>query len=129
MSETTSSSKEVLILKNPMSYRDVDSESFDLLIKDGVWIPIVFNTLKSVVENHFYDLCDLNWDYAMTESQIPETHGRYKTLYYVGLNEEQIAFVRMVADEIEEELRRNALDAVASKREEGEDETAQDFDE
>lgn len=129
MSETTSSSKEVLILKNPMSYRDVDSESFDLLIKDGVWIPIVFNTLKSVVENHFYDLCDLNWDYALTESQIPEAYGRYKTLYYDGLNEEQIAFVRMVADEIEEELRRNALDAVASKREEGEDETAQDFDE
>ncbi len=127
MSETTSSSKEVLILKNPMSYRDVDSESFDLLIKDGVWIPIVFNTLKSVVENHFYDLCDLNWDYALTESQIPEAYGRYKTLYYDGLNEEQIAFVRMVADEIEEELRRNALDAVASKREEGE--TAQDFDE
>ena len=112
-----------------MSYRDVDSESFDLLIKDGVWIPIVFNTLKSVVENHFYDLCDLNWDYALTESQIPEAYGRYKTLYYDGLNEEQIAFVRMVADEIEEELRRNALDAVASKREEGEDETAQDFDE
>ena len=129
MSEQTNSFTEVLILNHPAAYREVDSESFDLLIQDGMWIPILLNTLKTVVENHFYELCDLNWDYAREESAAPENYARYKNLFYTGLNDDQIAFVRTVADEIEEELRRNAADAVAAKREEGEGEAPQDFDE
>ncbi len=106
---------EVLILNNPLSYRDVDASSFETLIKDGTWIPIVFNTLRTVVERHFFELCDLNWDYLRDEKNAPENYQKYKTARYIGLDESQEAFLHAVVDEVEEELRNAAREAARAK--------------
>ena len=106
---------EVLILNNPIAYRDVDPSSFDALIKDGTWIPIVLNTLRAVVERHYFELCDLNWDYLRDENQAPENYQRYKTAFYTGLNGERAEFLHTVVDEIENELRRAANEAILAK--------------
>ena len=99
-----SSFKEVLIANNPSAYQELDRSIFERLIVDGTWIALVFTSVKNVVERHFFELCDLNWDYIRDLHNAPENYERYKTIYYTGLDPEQVQFIHAVADQIEEEI-------------------------
>ncbi len=114
MSESTKT--EVLIVKNPMYYKEVSPEAFDALITDGRWIPLVFGAIEHVVQEHFYQLCELDWDYLRdANAESLKTYGNYKTIYYTGLNAEQVAFVQQVADQIEEEVKFGAEETLKSQ--------------
>ena len=110
-----SSKTEVLIIKNPMRYKHLAPKAFDALIGDGRWIPLVFGAVEKVVNEHFFELCELDWDYLREASdEIQKNYVNYKSLYHKGLNETQKKFVQQVADEIEEEIRFAAEDVLNS---------------
>lgn len=113
---------EVLILRNPIYHKVADPDAFEILIKSGAWLPLVFGTLRAVVERHFSELCELNWDYVNAETEVPENYFRYKSMYGKNLDEEQIKLVRMVADEIESELALAARQFLASQENSDNDE-------
>ncbi len=109
---------EVLIVKNPAFYRSLAPEAFQVLIQDGTWIPLVFNAVQRVVEARYFDLCELDWDYIREiDDEKKKTYVNYKSIYSVGLNEKQGAFVRQVADEIEQEITLAAEEALRAKEE------------
>lgn len=98
-----------------MRYKHLAPEAFDALIGDGRWIPLVFGAVEKVVNEHFFDLCELDWDYLREESDdVRKKYVNYKTLYHIGLDEAQEKFVQQVADEIEEEVRLAAEDVLNS---------------
>ncbi|MDO5308673.1 MAG: hypothetical protein Q4G03_04170 [Planctomycetia bacterium] len=115
MSDSAKPFTEALIINNPMYYRDLAPDAFDLLIQDGTWIPVVLNSVKNVVERHFFPLCELNWDYLRNETRAPENYSNYKMIHHIGLNEEQCKLVRLVADEIETEILTVAQETVNAK--------------
>ncbi len=107
---------EVLIVKNPLSYQHVVPEAFQALIANGSWIPLAFGAVEAVVQRHFFRLCELDWDYLRDDGdKLDSSYANYKTLYFRGLDDEQRKFAEQVADEIEEEIRANALEALAAK--------------
>ena len=106
---------EVLILRNPLYYKVAAPEAFEIMIKDGSWLPLVFGVLRAVVDRHFFELCELNWDYINVESKAPEDYVNYKSCYSKNLNAEQTAFVQSVADEIESALAVAARETLASR--------------
>ena len=111
---------EVLILRNPFYHKVAAPEAFDVMIKDGSWLPLLFGVIQSVVERHFFELCDLNWDYVNNESEVPEGYVNYKAFYCKNLNEEQTRFIESVANELEEELAVAARETLAARENEGE---------
>ncbi|MGN0911597.1 MAG: hypothetical protein ACI4NV_09335 [Thermoguttaceae bacterium] len=113
---------EVLILRNPIAYKDIAPDAFQELIKDGTWIPLVFGVLKAVIDNHFFDLCELNWDYVENVEKVPAHYLRTKTLFSANLSPEQETFIQKIATEIEEELKIAAQETLENKRNEGNDE-------
>lgn len=113
---------EVLILRNPIAYKDIEPTAFEELIKDGTWIPLVFGVLKAVVDNHFFDLCELNWDYVDNEEKVPSHYLRTKFLFSSNLSPEQETFIQTIATEIEEELKIAAQETLENKQNEGADE-------
>ncbi|MBR4834079.1 MAG: hypothetical protein IKU86_07095 [Thermoguttaceae bacterium] len=107
---------EILIVKNPLFYQHVAPDAYQALIGDGSWIPLVFGAIEAVVQRRFFQLCELDWDYLRDDAaKLAEPYSNYKTLYFRGLNEEQRKFAEQVADEIEEEIRANAAEALAAK--------------
>ncbi|MBR2003788.1 MAG: hypothetical protein IKK39_00975 [Thermoguttaceae bacterium] len=107
---------EILIVKNPLLYQDLAPEASRLLLADGSWIPLVFGAVESVVQRHFFQLCELDWDYLRDKPQnLAPTYISYKSLYFKGLDNEQTRFAQQVADEIEEEIKANAAEALAAK--------------
>lgn len=107
---------EILIVKNPLLYQDLAPEASRLLLTDGSWIPLVFGAVETVVQRHFFQLCELDWDYLRDKPQdLDATYVSYKSLYFKGLNDEQTCFAQQVADEIEEEIKANAAEALAAK--------------
>ena len=116
------SATEVLILRNPLAYRNIAPDAFQELIKDGTWIPLVFGVLKAVIDNHFFDLCELNWDYVDNEDKVPAHYLRTKYLFSANLSPEQESFIQSIATEIEEELKIAALETLENKQNEGTDE-------
>ena len=113
---------EVLILRNPIYHKVSAPEAFDVMIKDGSWLPLLFGVIRSVVERHFFELCDLNWDYVNNESDVPEGYVNSKAFYFKNLNEEQTRFVTGLADELEEDIATAARETLASRENEGETE-------
>ncbi len=111
---------EVLILRNPFYHKIAAPEAFDVMIKDGSWLPLLFGVIQSVVERHFFELCDLNWDYVNNESEVPEGYANYKAFYSKNLSDEQIRFVKSVADELEEDIATAARETLAARENEGE---------
>ncbi|MBQ9873039.1 MAG: hypothetical protein IJM30_01110 [Thermoguttaceae bacterium] len=113
MSEKT----EVLIVKNPMFYKDLAPTAFEALIPDGRWIPLAFGAIEKVVQDHFFALCELDWDYLR---EPPESLGaeyqNYKSLYFRGLDDAQTEFVQKVADQIEEEIKEAAEAALLAEQ-------------
>lgn len=106
---------EVLIIKNPMYYKYLAPEAFEALIGDGRWIPLVFGAVEKIVNAHYFELCELDWDYLREASEsVLQTHTNYKSLYHLGLDGSQETFVQQVADEIEEEIRLAAEDMLNS---------------
>ncbi|MGI6401670.1 MAG: hypothetical protein ACOX0A_06110 [Thermoguttaceae bacterium] len=95
---------EVLILRNPLYYKVAAPAEFEIMIEDGTWLPLVFGVVRAVVEQHFFELCELDWDYVHVEEKIPEGFVRYKSCFSKNLNAEQSALVQTVADEIEEAI-------------------------
>ncbi len=113
---------EILIAKNPMFYQHLAPEAFQALIGDGSWIPLVFCAVESVVQRHFLQLCELDWDYLREEPEkLADAYTSYKTVYFKGLNAQQELFAKEVADEIEEEVKANAAQALAAKEEQNEE--------
>lgn len=113
---------EILIIKNPMFYQDLAPEAFATLIADGSWIPLVFGSVESVVQRHFLQLCELDWDYLREEPEkLADVYSSYKTVYFKGLNEQQELFAKEVADEIEEVVKANAAEALAAKEAQNEE--------
>lgn len=109
-------STEILIVKNPLFYQNLAPEAFDTLIADGSWIPLVFGAVEIVVQRHFFQLCELDWDYLREEPEkLAPAYSSYKTVYFKGLNAQQELFAQQVADEIEEEIKANAAEALAAK--------------
>ena len=107
---------EILIVKNPLLYQDLAPEASRLLLADGSWIPLVFGAVESVVQRHFFQLCELDWDYLRdAPEKLDSAYSSYKSLFYKGLNDEQTRFAVQVADEIEEEIKANAAEALAAK--------------
>ena len=113
---------EVLILRNPIAYKNIAPDAFQELIKDGTWIPLVFGVLKAVIDNYFFDLCELNWDYVDNEEKVPAHYLRTQTLFSANLSPEQETFIQKIAREIEEELKIAAQETLENKRNEGTDE-------
>ncbi len=113
---------EVLILRNPIAYKDIEPVAFENLIKDGTWIPLVFGVLKAVIDKHFFDLCELNWDYVDNEEKVPSHYLRTKFLFSSNLSSEQETFIQNIAIEIEEELKIAAQETLKNKQNEGTDE-------
>ncbi len=112
---------EILIVKNPLFYQELAPEAFQTLIADGSWIPLVFGAVESVVQRHFFQLCELDWDYWRDVQQdLDDVYTRYKSISYKGLNTEQENFAKQVADEIEEEIKANAAEALAAKESQNE---------
>ena len=108
--------KEVLIVNNPIQLGVVDKSTFDALISDGAWIPIVLASLRATIERHFFPLCELNWDYLRGEEFAPENYERVKMIFHTGLNDEERAFVSKVAEEIESDLISAGRAALDSRR-------------
>jgi len=109
---------EVLIVKNPSFYRSLAPEAFQTLIQDGSWIPLVFSSVQKVVEAHFLELCELDWDYIREiDDEKKKSYVNYKSIYSFGLNEEQERFVRQVADEIEREIKLATEETLRAKEE------------
>lgn len=107
---------EILIVKNPLLYQELAPEASRLLLTDGTWIPLVFGAVETVVQRHFFQLCELDWDYLRDKPQeLDAAYSTYKSLYFKGLNAEQTRFAQQVADEIEEEIKANAAEALAAK--------------
>ena len=110
-------STEILIVKNPLFYQNLAPEAFDTLIADGSWIPLVFGAVEIVVQRHFFQLCELDWDYLRDAPQnLDVAYSNYKSLYFKGLDADQESFARQVAEEIEEEVTANAAQALAAKK-------------
>ncbi len=113
---------EILIVKNPLFYQNVAPEAFQVLIADGTWIPLVFGAVEMIVQRHFLQLCELDWDYLREEpNDLGQDYRSYKSLYFKGLNDQQELFARQVADEIEEEIKANAEQALAAKEAQNEE--------
>ena len=113
---------EILIAKNPLLYQSVAPEAFETLIADGSWIPLVFGAVESVVQRHFFQLCELDWDYLREEPEkLASAYSSYKTVYFKGLDDRQTLFAKEVADEIEEEIKANAEQALAAKESQDEE--------
>ena len=113
---------EVLIAKNPLLYQNLAPEAFQVLIADGAWIQLVFGVIESAVQRHFFQLCELDWDYLRDAPEnLEASYSSYKTFFFKGLNEEQRLFIQQVADEIEEEIRANASEALAAKEAQNEE--------
>ena len=113
---------EILIVKNPLFYQNVAPEAFQVLIADGTWIPLVFGAVETIVQRHFLQLCELDWDYLREEpNDLGQDYRSYKSLYFKGLNDQQELFARQVADEIEEEIKANAEQALAAKEAQNEE--------
>ena len=112
---------EVLILRNPLYYKVAEPDAFEVMIKDGSWLPLLFGVLRAVIDRHFFELCELNWDYINADTKVPEGEGfvNYKCVFAKNLNEDQTRFVQSVADEIESELALAARETLASREEEG----------
>lgn len=110
---------EVLILRSPIYHKVAAPEAFDVMIQDGSWLPLLFGVIKSVVDRHFFDLCELNWDYVNNESDVPEGYVNYKSCYSKNLNEEQTRFIENFADELEEELAQAARESLESREQDG----------
>lgn len=107
---------EILIVKNPLFYQNLAPEAFQSLIADGSWIPLVFGAVESVVQRHFFQLCELDWDYLRDDRQdLADAYTCYKSISFKGLDAEQEIFAKQVADEIEEEIKANAAEALAAK--------------
>ena len=107
---------EVLIIKNPLFYQNLAPEAFEVLIADGSWIPLVFGVIEAAVQRHFFQLCELDWDYLRdAPEKLDSTYSSYKTFYFKGLDDQQRLFVQQIADEIEEEVKANAAEALAAK--------------
>lgn len=107
---------EILIVKNPLFYQNLDSNAFQTLIADGSWIPLVFGVVESVVQRHFLQLCELDWDYLREEPEkLAPVYTPYKSVFFKGLDANQELFARQVADEIEEEIKANAAEALAAR--------------
>lgn len=106
---------EVLIIKNPMFYQNVHLEAFNILIQDGRWIPLVFGAIERVVNEYFLRLCELDWDY-LRDSSAPKLkqYNSYKNIYFTGLKDADVCFVKQVADEIENEIRLAADETLLS---------------
>lgn len=113
---------EILIVKNPIFYQNLAPDAFQVLIADGSWIPLVFGAVESVVQRHFFQLCELDWDYLREDPEkLPPTYSRYKSVYYKGLDAQQELFAKQTADEIEEEIKANAAQALAAKESQDEE--------
>ncbi len=114
---------EVLIIKNPFFYKDLAVDAYDYFMSyGGRWIPIVFGVIEKIVKSHFLDLCELDWDYIKeADETIQKTHRSYKSIFYKGLNPQQEQFIRDVADEIEQELKTTAQEALAAAQLQGTD--------
>jgi hypothetical protein len=113
---------EILIVKNPMFYQHLAPEAFQTLIADGSWIPLVFGAVESVVQRHFLQLCEIDWDYLREEPEkLAPVYSSYKTVYFKGLDANQKLFAQEVADEIEEEIKANAAQALAAKESQDEE--------
>ncbi len=107
---------EILIVKNPLFYQNLAPEAFQTLIPNGSWIPLVFGAVESVVQRHFFQLCELDWDYLRDpQPNLGDAYSCYKSIFFKGLNAQQETFARQVADEIEEEIKANAAEALAAK--------------
>ncbi len=109
---------EVLIVKNPFYYKELAPEAYERLMESGgKWIPLVFGVVEKVVSKHFLKLCELDWDYIREPDDIAKaTYVNYKSIYHTGLDCEQEKFVCSVADEIEEELKCAAAEALESEQ-------------
>lgn len=113
---------EILIVKNPLFYQNLVPEAFQVLIADGSWIPLVFSAVESVVQRHFFQLCELDWDYSREEPEkLAAAYSTYKSIFYKGLDSQQELFAQQVADEIEEEIKANAAQALAAKESQDEE--------
>ncbi len=107
---------EILIVKNPLFYQNLAPEAFQTLIADSSWIPLVFGAVESVVQRHFLRLCELDWDYLReAPEKLAPVYVCYKSVYFKNLDAQQELFAREVADEIEEEIKANAAQALAAK--------------
>ena len=115
---------EVLIVKNPMFYKDLNQEAFNALIVDGRWIPLVFGAIEKVVEANFMELCEIDWDYLRVDPDAtPDVYKNYKSVFYKGLDENQKKRVCEIADQIEEEIQAAAIDALVSLNQNADDES------
>lgn len=113
---------EILIIKNPLLYQDLAPEASRRLLADGTWIPLVFGAVEAVVQRYFFQLCELDWDYLRDQPQkLDNSYTSYKSIFFKGLNEEQIRFAEQVADEIEEEIKASAAEALAAKETQNEE--------
>ena len=89
---------EILIAKNPMFYQHLAPDAFQALIGDGSWIPLVFCAVESVVQRHFLQLCELDWDYLREEPEkLDKAYTAYKTVYFKGLDAQQTLFAQEVS--------------------------------
>lgn len=119
---TESTKTEVLIIKNPMFYKEISTEAFEILIKDGRWIPLVFGAIERVVQEHFYQLCELDWDYLRDNNADKlKDYTQFKTIYYIGLNQEQAQYVNQIANQIEEEIKIAAEETLKAQEEANEE--------
>ncbi|MCF0233421.1 MAG: hypothetical protein HUK22_00420 [Thermoguttaceae bacterium] len=107
----------VIIVKNPFFYEYLAPEAHRRLMKDGSWIPLVFGAIEGVVERHYFELCELDWDYCRDVESVPAEYERFKSVFALSLNEAGRALVERVADEIETEIRANAEAALENARE------------
>ena len=113
---------EILVVKNPLFYQNLAPEAFQKLIADGSWLPLVFGAVETVVQRHFFQLCELDWDYAREEPEkLASAYTSYKSVFFKGLDDQQKLFAQQVADEIEEEIKANAAQALAAKEEQNEE--------
>lgn len=111
-----STKTEVLIVKNPMFYKDVAPEAFEVLINDGRWIPLVFGAVERIVNENFFKLCELDWDYLREATpEIVANYKKYKSIYSIGLDQDQDLFVQNVANQIEEEIIAAATETLATQ--------------
>lgn len=119
-SANTERPTEVLILRSPIFHKTAAPVAFDVMIQDGSWLPLLFGVISSVVERHFFELCELDWDYVNNESDVPDGYVQYKSCFSKNLNEEQTRFVEKFADELEEELAAAAQESLAARENENE---------
>ncbi len=119
-SANTERPTEVLILRSPIFHKTAAPAAFDVMIQDGSWLPLLFGVISSVVERHFFELCELDWDYVNNESDVPDGYVQYKSCFSKNLNEEQTRFVEKFADELEEELTAAAQESLAARENENE---------